>query len=83
MALYHSLTDLIGNTPLLALHRIAESCSLSAKLFAKLESFNPASSAKDRIALSMIEEAEKALDIEALVERCEINHQRLRLFPKK
>ena len=60
MALYHSLTDLIGNTPLLALHRIAESCSLSAKLFAKLESFNPASSAKDRIALSMIEEAEKA-----------------------
>ena len=30
-----------------------------------------------------IEEAEKALDIEALVDRCEINHQRLRLFPKK
>ena len=60
MALYHSLPDLIGNTPLLALHRIAESRSLSAKLFAKLESFNPASSAKDRIALSMIEEAEKS-----------------------
>ena len=60
MALYHSLPDLIGNTPLLALHRIERSCSLSAKLFAKLESFNPASSAKDRIALSMIEEAEKA-----------------------
>ncbi len=38
---------------------------------------------KTRPTIEMIEEAEKALDIEALVDRCEINHQRLRLFPKK
>ena len=38
---------------------------------------------KTRPTLEMIEEAEKALDIEELVNRCEINHQRLRLFPKK
>ena len=59
MALYNSLTELIGNTPLLALHQIEDKYSLNAKLFAKLECFNPASSAKDRIALSMIETAEK------------------------
>ena len=59
MALYHNLTELVGNTPLLALHRIEEKYSLKAKLFAKLECFNPASSAKDRVALSMIESAEK------------------------
>ena len=38
---------------------------------------------KTRPTLEMIEEAEKALDIEELVARCEIKHQRLRLFPKK
>ena len=38
---------------------------------------------KTRPTLEMIEEAEKALDIEELVNRCEIKHQRLRLFPKK
>lgn len=59
MALYHSLIELIGKTPLLALRRIEQKYSLSAKLFAKLECFNPASSAKDRIALSMIEAAER------------------------
>ena len=37
---------------------------------------------KTRPTIEMIEEAEKALDIEALIDRCEINHQRLRLFPK-
>ncbi len=59
MALYNDLSELIGNTPLLALHKIDDKYALKGKLFAKLECFNPASSAKDRIALSMIEAAEK------------------------
>jgi cysteine synthase A len=56
-----SLTDLVGNTPLLALSRYAAAQSLPAgtKLIAKLEYFNPAGSVKDRIALAMIEDAEK------------------------
>ena len=48
------LTDLIGNTPLLALDRYAP----GAHILAKLESFNPLSSAKDRAALYMIRDAE-------------------------
>jgi len=59
MAYYESVAELVGHTPLLALHRIETRFSLKASLFAKLESFNPASSAKDRIALAMILEAEK------------------------
>ena len=58
MARYESVTELVGNTPLLALHRIETELGLTAKIYAKLESFNPASSAKDRIALAMIEDAE-------------------------
>lgn len=60
MALYKSLSEMIGNTPLLALHHTESSCDSKANIFAKLECFNPASSAKDRIALSMINNAEKA-----------------------
>ena len=52
------LTDLIGNTPLLALNNLGRQLQLQCKLLAKLEYFNPAGSAKDRIALSMIEAAE-------------------------
>lgn len=59
MARYESVAELVGNTPLLALHGIEKEYKLTAHLFAKLESFNPASSAKDRIALSMILDAEK------------------------
>lgn len=58
MARYESITELVGNTPLLALNRIREALGIKAKIYAKLESFNPASSAKDRIALAMIEDAE-------------------------
>ena len=53
------LTDLIGNTPLLALNNYGKALELSAKVLAKLEYFNPAGSAKDRIAIAMIEAAEK------------------------
>lgn len=58
MAYYESVAEMVGNTPLLALHGIEKVFSLKASLFAKLESFNPASSAKDRIALAMILAAE-------------------------
>ncbi|MDR1458655.1 MAG: cysteine synthase A [Bacteroidales bacterium] len=53
------LTDLIGNTPLLELRSYSKSKNIDAHLIAKLEFFNPAGSVKDRIALSMIEDAEK------------------------
>lgn len=54
------LTDLIGNTPLLALNNYGKALSLPANILAKLEYFNPAGSAKDRIAVAMIEAAEAA-----------------------
>lgn len=53
------LTDLIGGTPLMALHRFEQEKGVKANLIAKLEYFNPGGSVKDRIALSMIEDAEK------------------------
>lgn len=52
------LTDLIGNTPLLELSNFNKNHNLGARLIAKLEYFNPASSVKDRIANAMIEDAE-------------------------
>ena len=55
-----SLLDLIGNTPIVRLSKYAEAAGLKgANILAKLEYFNPAGSVKDRIALSMIEDAEK------------------------
>ena len=58
MKIAHSLVDLIGNTPLLRLERYEAANQLSAALLAKLECFNPLSSAKDRAARYMIEDAE-------------------------
>ena len=52
------LTDLIGNTPLLELSNYNKSNGLKARLIVKIESFNPAGSVKDRVALAMIEDAE-------------------------
>ncbi len=59
MRIARNLTELIGNTPLLELGNYAKLKGLKAKLVAKLEYFNPAGSVKDRIALAMIEDAEK------------------------
>jgi cysteine synthase A len=56
--IYEDLTKTIGNTPLVRLNRIAK--GLDATVLVKLESFNPLSSVKDRIGVSMIEAAEKA-----------------------
>ncbi len=53
------LTDLVGNTPLLELSNYNASKKLQAQVIAKLEYFNPAGSVKDRVALAMIEDAEK------------------------
>ena len=57
--IFRSMTELIGATPLVELCRYREQEQLGARILAKLESFNPAGSAKDRIALRMIEDAEQ------------------------
>ncbi len=59
MKIAHSVTELIGRTPLLELCNIEKKLGLKARLLGKLESMNPAGSAKDRIALNMINDAEK------------------------
>ena len=59
MALFHSMTEMIGGTPLLALERLGQKRGWRAKVLAKLEYFNPAGSVKDRAALGMIQAAEK------------------------
>ncbi len=58
--IYRNATELIGNTPLVEFTNIEKKYGLKAKLLAKLEYFNPAGSVKDRIALEMIEEAERS-----------------------
>lgn len=55
--IYRKLTELIGNTPLLEVSNIERDKHLHARLLVKIESLNPGGSAKDRIALSMIEDA--------------------------
>lgn len=59
MRVYENLTDLIGKTPLLKLKRYSAVEKLSQPIIAKLESFNPAGSVKDRIAWAMIRDAEE------------------------
>ncbi|WP_025683552.1 cysteine synthase A [Paenibacillus maysiensis] len=56
--IYQNLTDLIGNTPLLALTSYSQTQDIEANLIAKLEYFNPAGSVKDRIGYAMIKDAE-------------------------
>lgn len=59
MAIYNSITELVGNTPLLRLNGYEKHEALAAGVYAKLEFFNPNQSVKDRIALGMIEDAEE------------------------
>ena len=56
--IYHSMEELIGNTPLLSLDRLANALGVRCNLLAKLESANPAGSAKDRVAKYMLDKAE-------------------------
>lgn len=58
MNIYRSAEELIGRTPMLELRNIERELGLEARIVAKLESFNPAGSAKDRVAKSMIDDAE-------------------------
>lgn len=59
MKIYESITELIGNTPLLEVKNLEREEKLKAKVLVKLEYYNPAGSVKDRVALSMIADAEK------------------------
>lgn len=58
MKVYHTITELVGNTPLMELKNIERENALEATILAKLEYFNPAGSVKDRIAKAMIDDAE-------------------------
>lgn len=60
MNYYHSVSELVGKTPLLRLSNIEKENELNVTLLAKLECMNPAGSVKDRVALSMITDAEKS-----------------------
>ena len=59
MAIVKSLTELIGNTPLVSLEKFSKRNGIDTPVIAKVEFFNPGGSVKDRIALAMIEDAEK------------------------
>lgn len=59
MRVYQKITDLIGGTPLLELTNYQKANELNAKIYAKLEYFNPAGSVKDRIAKAMLDDAEE------------------------
>lgn len=59
MNIHANVTELVGHTPLVEISRLGEKHGLKAKVLVKLESFNPAGSVKDRVAKSMVEDAEK------------------------
>lgn len=56
--IYNSVTEMVGHTPLLRLHKLEKNYRLKARLLAKCEFYNPLFSVKDRIALSMLDKAE-------------------------
>ena len=58
--IHNRLTELVGNTPLLEVKRIEKELQLEARLVVKLEYFNPGGSVKDRVALAMVEDAERS-----------------------
>ena len=60
MKIYSSVDELIGRTPLIRISRFEKALGIEAEIYAKLEYFNPAGSAKDRVAKQMIDAAEKA-----------------------
>ena len=59
MKIYNSVSELVGRTPLLRLRNIEAELGLGAALVVKIESANPAGSAKDRVAKNIIEDAER------------------------
>ncbi len=63
--IHKSLTELVGNTPMLELSNIEKEYNLKSRLIVKIEAFNPGGSVKDRVALNMIESAEKSGKLKA------------------
>lgn len=61
--IHNSITELVGNTPLVEFHRLEKALNLHGRIIGKLEYFNPAGSHKDRIALEIIEQAEERGEI--------------------
>ena len=61
--IYHSITELVGHTPIVEFHRLGEALGLKGRIAGKLEYFNPAGSHKDRMALEIIEAAERRGEI--------------------
>lgn len=59
MNVYNNIFELVGSTPIIQLNNFAKANNISSNIFAKLECYNPAGSSKDRIALEIIEKAEK------------------------
>lgn len=59
MRVFDSVLDLIGNTPLVRINKLTKQFGIKAQVFAKMESLNPGYSVKDRIGISMIEDAER------------------------
>ena len=57
--LYENILQTVGNTPLIKLNNLKKALNLKVNIYAKIEKFNPAGSVKDRVALSIIENAEK------------------------
>lgn len=58
--IYNSITEMVGQTPLLNMKRLAKACKVKANILGKCEFYNPLFSVKDRVALKMLEEAEKS-----------------------
>jgi cysteine synthase A len=58
--IYQGIEELVGHTPLVNFRRLAKAEGVNAEILAKLECFNPAGSAKDRVGLQMVLDAEKA-----------------------
>ena len=56
--IYNSVLDLVGGTPIMELHNYMKNFDINGRILAKLEYFNPAGSAKDRVAKQMIADAE-------------------------
>jgi cysteine synthase A len=65
MKTYQSITELIGKTPMVELNNLKKFLKLEARILVKIEAFNPGSSIKDRIALAMIEDAERSGKLKA------------------
>ncbi len=63
MAFYNSITELVGNTPIVEFHRLEKELGLKGRIAGKLEYFNPAGSHKDRMAIEIIEAAERRGEI--------------------